>query len=104
MSQCNTSQQLFHLLCAPLLAFLAQSAQSHNADHRTHKFLEVRMVVYRDLDCKDCHYTITRFYICATKVVELYLHRWEIEAFFGWIKRHLELGHWYSENENGVLI
>ena len=37
-------------------------------------------------------------------MVELYLNRWAIETFFAWIKRHLQLGHWYSENENGVLI
>jgi IS4 transposase len=66
--------------------------------------LEVRMVVYRDLDGKDWHYITSRFDISATSVVELYLNRWKIETFFGWIKRHLQLGHWYSENENDVLI
>jgi hypothetical protein len=66
--------------------------------------VELRMVVVRDLDGKDWSYITSRFDITATRVVELYLHRWEIETFFGWIKRHLQLGHWYSENENGILI
>lgn len=66
--------------------------------------VELRMVVFRDLDGKDYHYITSRFDIPATQVVEVYLHRWEIETFFGWIKRHLQLGHWYSENENGILI
>jgi IS4 transposase len=66
--------------------------------------VEVRMVVFRDLAGKDYRYITSRFDIPATSVVELYLNRWSIETFFAWIKRHLQLGHWYSENENGVLI
>jgi hypothetical protein len=66
--------------------------------------VEVRMVVFRDLAGKEYRYITSRFDISATSVVELYLNRWAIETFFGWIKRHLQLGHWYSENENGVLI
>ena len=66
--------------------------------------VELRMVVYRDVSGKDWHYITSRFDIAATSVVELYLNRWEIETFFGWMKGHLQLGHWYSENENGVLI
>jgi hypothetical protein len=66
--------------------------------------IEVRMVVFRHLDGKEYRYSTSRFDIAATSVVELYLNRWAIETFFGWIKRHLQLGHWYSENENGVLI
>jgi hypothetical protein len=66
--------------------------------------VEVRMVVFRDLAGKQYRYITSRFDITATSVVELYLNRWAIETFFEWIKRHLQLGHWYSENENGVLI
>ena len=66
--------------------------------------VEVRMVVFRHLAGKDYRYISSRFDIPATSVVELYLNRWSIETFFAWIKRHLQLGHWYSENENGVLI
>jgi IS4 transposase len=36
--------------------------------------------------------------------VRLYLHRWEVENFFNWIKRHLNIQHWGSSCENGVLI
>ena len=62
------------------------------------------MVVFRDLAGKEYRYITSRFDISATSIVELYLNRWAIETFFGWIKRHLQLRHWYSENENGVLI
>ena len=37
-------------------------------------------------------------------IVQLYKNRWLIERFFAWIKQHLQLKHWYSEHENGVLI
>src|SRR4051812_23792209 len=34
----NISVRLFHLLAAPLLAFLPQAIQSHNSNYRSHKF------------------------------------------------------------------
>ena len=38
MPYSNISVRLFHLLAAPLLAFLPQAIQSHNASYRSHKF------------------------------------------------------------------
>jgi IS4 transposase len=66
--------------------------------------LQVRLVGYRDSTGKTYYYLTNRFELPALTIVELYLYRWEIELFFGWIKRHLQFGHWYSHNENRVLI
>ena len=64
----------------------------------------LRMVVYTDCASHEWRYLTSRFDLSAKDIVELYLRRWEIESFFWWIKRHLQMGHWYSECENGVLI
>lgn len=64
----------------------------------------VRLVVYKKLDGYEMRYITSRWEVEALNVVRLYDHRWQIERFFAWIKLHLQLGHWYSENENGVLI
>lgn len=66
--------------------------------------VKLRMIVFRDAKGKEWQYLTTRFDLSASVIVELYLYRWEIELFFGWIKKHLQLGHWYSYNKNGVLI
>jgi hypothetical protein len=70
-------------------------------DHNT---VVVRMVTYQKLDGTTMYYLTSRYDVDALMVVRLYDHRWQIERFFAWIKLHLQLGHWYSENENGVLI
>lgn len=66
--------------------------------------LRLRRVVYRDASGQQYEYLTNRFDLSALDVARLYLYRWEIENFFKWIKRHLNIGHWYSECENGVLI
>ena len=66
--------------------------------------VKLRLVVYRDTDGKEWQYLTTRFDLAAYTIVELYSYRWQIELFFGWIKRHLQLSHWYSYDKNGVLI
>ena len=69
-----------------------------------HNTVVVRMVTFQKLDGTTLHYLTSRYDVDALTVVRLYDHRWQIERFFAWIKLHLQLGHWYSENENGVLI
>jgi IS4 transposase len=49
-------------------------------------------------------YPTNRFDLDVLDIVRLYLHRWEVENFFNWIKRHLNIQHWGSSCENGVLI
>lgn len=63
-----------------------------------------RLVVYCGLDGKEYRYITSRFDVDSLTIVRLYEWRWQIERFFAWAKRHLQFAHWYSENENGVLI
>ena len=37
-------------------------------------------------------------------ICEIYHHRWSIELFFRWIKRHLKVKHFIGRSENAVLI
>ena len=68
------------------------------------KPLQLRRVVYRDPAGVEYTYLTNRFDLSVLDVVRLYLYRWEIENLFKWLKRHLNVQHWYSECENGVLI
>ena len=71
---------------------------------QAHNTVVVRMVTFQKLDGTTLHYLTSRYDVDALTVVRLYDHRWQTLRFFAWIKLHLQLGHWYSENENGVLI
>jgi hypothetical protein len=66
--------------------------------------LGLRRVVYRDAAGDEYEYPTNRFDLDVLDVVRLYLYHWEIENFFKWIKRHLQIAHWGSSCENGVLI
>ena len=66
--------------------------------------LKLRLIGYQESTGKTYYYLTNRFDLDALSLVELYLYRWQIELFFGWIKHHLQFGHWYSQNPNGVLI
>jgi hypothetical protein len=63
-----------------------------------------RLVEYRTASGEVRQYVTSRTDLTSQQIVELYEWRWQIELFFGWIKTHLQLRHWYSENENGILI
>ena len=66
--------------------------------------VQVRLVSWQNSDGKLWHFLTNRYDLSAKTIVELYQARWQIELFFGWIKRHLQLRHWYAYSENGVLI
>ncbi len=66
--------------------------------------VQLRLVSWRNSDGKLWHFLTNRYDLSAKTIVELYQARWQIELFFGWIKRHLQLAHWYAYSENGVLI
>lgn len=66
--------------------------------------LKLRLVTYRFSKTKSYRYLTTRFELDALMIVRIYLYRWDIELFIGWIKGHLPFDHWYSQCENGVLI
>lgn len=40
----------------------------------------------------------------ALKVAELYKNRWQIELFFKWMKKHLNIQKFWGETENAVRI
>ena len=66
--------------------------------------LILRRVGFADISGSEWIYLTNRFDLDPLTIVQLYQYRWQIELFFWWIKRHLQLRHWYSECENGVLI
>lgn len=63
-----------------------------------------RLVTVHSHNGEQFQYLTSRFDLTAQMVADLYCYRWEIETFFWWIKSHLQLRHWYSECENGLLI
>jgi Transposase DDE domain len=40
----------------------------------------------------------------ASNIAEIYRARWEIEAFFKFLKQHFNLKHFMSHNENGIQV
>lgn len=66
--------------------------------------LKLRLISFQDLKGKHYQYLTSRFDLEALTIVRLYLYRWEVETFIGWFKAHLVFDHWYSHNENGLLI
>jgi IS4 transposase len=44
------------------------------------------------------------FALPALVVAAIYKRRWEIELFFRWIKQHLRLRGFFSNNPNGVAV
>jgi hypothetical protein len=72
--------------------------------HHYSAIARVRLVTFKDSQGQEWRYLTSREDQEALMVVELYLRRWDIEFFFRWIKRHLQVKHWYSRCENGVLI
>lgn len=38
----------------------------------------------------------------ASLVALMYAHRWQVEYFFKWLKRVLQMGHWFAHGEAGV--
>lgn len=68
------------------------------------ELLVLRRVEWRKPNGEHITYLTSRTDIEPYLVVCLYQNRWQIERFFAWIKQHLQVRHWYSENENGMLI
>lgn len=63
-----------------------------------------RVIEYQHSSGQIWRYVTSRSDVEASTIVELYEWRWQIERFFWWLKTHLQVRHWYSECENGVLI
>jgi hypothetical protein len=72
---------------------------------RRHYPETLRRVHYRDPKTeKDYVFLTNRLDLPALAVADLYRQRWEIEAFFRWIKQNLKIKAFYGTSENAVLI
>jgi len=64
----------------------------------------------RRISCYDCEtqkllvFLTNNFALGAVIIAAIYKRRWEIELFFRWIKQHLRLRGFYSNNRNGVAV
>ena len=63
-----------------------------------------RLVIYQTPDGKLYSFLTNRWDLSPWIICEIYHHRWSIELFFRWIKRHLKVKHFIGRSENAVLI
>jgi len=72
---------------------------------RAHYPETLRLVRYRDPETgKEYGFLTNRADLPALAVADLYRQRWQIEAFFRWIKQNLKIKAFYGTSENAVLI
>jgi hypothetical protein len=64
---------------------------------------ELRVVAYR-VDGKEYWIATNRYDLTAEQVAQAYKLRWNIETFFGWWKRHLNVYHLIARSEYGVMV
>jgi hypothetical protein len=64
---------------------------------------ELRAVGYR-VDGKDYWIATNRHDLSGEDVAQVYKLRWNIETFFGWWKRHLEVCHLTARSPYGLMI
>ncbi len=63
----------------------------------------VRLVGYR-VDDKAYWIATDRFDLTAEQVTFVYKLRWDIEIFFAWWKRHLQVYHLFARSRNGLMV
>jgi hypothetical protein len=63
-----------------------------------------RVCYYDDETQKYFVFLTNNFALPALIIAAIYKRRWEIELFFKWIKQHLRLRGFYSNNRNGVAV
>jgi hypothetical protein len=63
-----------------------------------------RVCYYDDKTQKYFVFLTNNFALPALLVAAIYKRRWEIELFFKWMKQHLRLRGFYSNNRNGVAV
>jgi hypothetical protein len=67
--------------------------------------IALRRIHYYDDETQNHLVFLTNnFALAALMVAAIYKRRWEIELFFRWIKQHLRLRGFYSNNPNGVAV
>jgi len=65
----------------------------------------LRRISYYDSETqKTLVFLTNNFSLGALIIAAIYKRRWEIELFFRWIKQHLRLRGFYSNNRNGVAV
>jgi hypothetical protein len=64
---------------------------------------EVRLVAYR-VDCKEYWIATNRHDLTAEEVAQAYKLRWNIETFFAWWKRHLNVYHLIARSQYGLTV
>ncbi len=62
----------------------------------------LRLVGYR-ANAKTFWVATDRFDLTAEQIAEIYLLRWNIETFFGWWKRHLNLYHQLARSKHALM-
>jgi IS4 transposase len=66
-----------------------------------------RMVVFQRPTMKEKAILITSQEcddLSAEEVMELYLHRWQVEMFFRWLKCLVPCRHWFAQSQQGVTL
>ena len=63
----------------------------------------VRLLGYT-IDAQEYWVATDRFDLTAEQVALAYKLRWEIEKFFAWWKRHLNVYHLFARSENGLMV
>ena len=63
----------------------------------------LRRVKYRDAKTgKTFNFLTNNFIVSPVAIADLYRHRWQVELFFKWIKKHLRIKSFYGTSENAV--
>ena len=63
----------------------------------------VRLVGYI-IEGKKYWVATDRFDLSAEQVAQVYKLRWDVESFFAWWKRHLNVYHLFARSENGLMV
>lgn len=63
-----------------------------------------RLVVYQASDSELYSFLTNRWDLPPWIICDVYRHRWSIELFFRWIKRHVKVKHFIGRSKNAVLI
>jgi IS4 transposase len=67
--------------------------------------LKARRIVFQDPDSDKCLIFVTNHYrFKASKIAQIYKHRWQIEVLFKRLKQNYPLKYFLGDNENAIKI
>ena len=82
-----------------------QTIRLNSAKTRKGYPAKLRRIRYYDANSNlSLVFLTNNFALPALVVAAIYKRRWEIELFFRWIKQHLRLRGFFSNNPNGVAV